>query len=219
MSETTLPSDVSRLLADNDISWACGIVDYADSIARFKTKSYDRAKMMAWAKSHDIPELESEIEYWMTQYYKYLDTILDMVANTIKYKRLTTKQVNYLKILGKKTHELNLDEYAKVLRKKLDAKAKEIANANPVPNGMQTVIGTLTSVKKNVSGPYGIQSIMTVHSDDGYRIYGTLPKALSNAKAGSRVKFTGTLKQSSQDKYFGFVSRPSKAEIIYPDSE
>jgi len=59
----------------------------------------------------------------------------------------------------------------------------------------------------------------TTLPSDGYRIYGALPKALRNANSGSRVKFTGALKQSAQDQYFGFVLRPSKAEIIYPDPE
>lgn len=93
--------------------------------------------------------------------------------------------------------------------------AKELAD--DVPTGRTEVTGTVLSVKAKDSY-YGTTMKMLVESTTGFRVYGTLPKALDsydeNGKCvhvGKEVTFTATLEPSKDDAKFGFYKRPHVA--------
>ncbi len=87
------------------------------------------------------------------------------------------------------------------------------ANGKPCPTGKHTVIGEI--IKLDVSeNAYGSREVMTVRTDDGYKIWGTQPTKLYDAMVGARVTFTATLEPSERDEFFGFFKRPTKPAVL-----
>lgn len=81
-----------------------------------------------------------------------------------------------------------------------------------VPTGRQQVSGTVLSLKTK-EGDYGASLKMLVKDARGFKIWGTVPSAIS-PQVGDTVAFTATLEASNDDEYFGFANRPSKASIV-----
>lgn len=108
----------------------------------------------------------------------------------------------------------------------------EKANAADCPEGRMVIEGEVVSVKWKDSD-YGGSLKMTVKTDAGYLVWGSVPSALcsipttisegedswetyKDVERGDRVRFTGTVTPSDTDKKFGFFKRPSKAELLTP---
>jgi hypothetical protein len=90
-----------------------------------------------------------------------------------------------------------------------------------VPEGRSTVTGVIVSVR--VEDNYyngGVMVKMLVETDDGFRLWGTMPRSLEgnyntvSAEEGDTVTFTATLAPSDDDPLFGFFKRPTKASIV-----
>lgn len=83
----------------------------------------------------------------------------------------------------------------------------------PVPEGRHQVTGRIVSTRW-VQGYRDEVLKMLVEDDQGYRVWGSMPKALWEADAGDRVQFTAALEQSRDDRGFGFFKRPTKPERV-----
>lgn len=100
-----------------------------------------------------------------------------------------------------------------------------------VPTGRTTVTGVVVSIKAEetfytYSGEVTLK--MLVESDEGYRVWGTVPRSLEGGSEyrdgqyvavrgvdeGDTVTFTATLQPSDNDPLFGFFKRPTKARIL-----
>ena len=92
-----------------------------------------------------------------------------------------------------------------------------------VPEGRTTVTGVIVSIKAEetfytYSG--GVTLKMLVETEEGFRLWGTMPRALEgnyntvSAEEGDTVTFTATLTASDDDPLFGFFKRPTKASIV-----
>jgi hypothetical protein len=55
---------------------------------------------------------------------------------------------------------------------------------------------------------------MLVKHKDGWKAWGSLPAALSEAKRGDVVSFEAKIKPSDDDAKFGFFARPTKAKVL-----
>lgn len=90
----------------------------------------------------------------------------------------------------------------------------------PVPEGKQTVEGTIISLswRDNAYGDSVLK--MTVADDRGFRVWTTAPAAIrDDVKRGDRVKFNASLTRSDDDETFGFGKRPTKAEILPSETD
>jgi hypothetical protein len=106
-------------------------------------------------------------------------------------------------------------------------RAEEKAQAADVPEGRQVIEGQVLSVK-DYDGDFGTQWKMLVKADEGWTVFGTVPRALTElpnpasdsywdrlmVERGQRVRFTATIKVSRKDRTHGYYSRPAKAEIV-----
>jgi hypothetical protein len=116
------------------------------------------------------------------------------------------------------------------------ATAALIAAGVEVAEGKREIVGEIVRISSKESH-FGYQSKtvwqITVKTDDGCKIMGTIPGTLCptdynggtaddegswqwhlNQLIGKRVKLTGTVKRSDRDQTFGFYSRPGKASLI-----
>lgn len=141
--------------------------------------------------------LQWEVEGWV-------DTAVDIIRKLVRYGDLSEKQWAFL---GKLIDQIeNADE----VQAKREAEA---AAAPDAPEGRTVVKGTILSVQVR-DGYWGSEVKMLVKADEGFKVWSTLPSAISEAEKGDRIEFTVTLKRSDDDRSFAFGSRPSKASIL-----
>lgn len=96
-----------------------------------------------------------------------------------------------------------------------------------IPTGRIQITGTIISTRGEDTA-YGFTVKMLVESDEGWRVWGTMPRSLwasgamtadgwietPSAEAGDRVTFTAAVTASDDDSLFGFFSRPTKAQRL-----
>ena len=133
----------------------------------------------------------------------------DMVARLIRYGSISDKAMGFMKVLLDR-----IENAPRIAAEKAAAKALEMANAKPVPvvEGRIVIRGEVLSVKLKESF-YGSVLKMLVKSDEGFKVWGSVPSSIEVGK-GDKVEFSAKLERSTDDEYFGFFSRPSKASII-----
>ena len=94
-----------------------------------------------------------------------------------------------------------------------EAKAAEAGEIEPVPTGRVVITGEVVGVSERYSD-YGVTYKLTVRDDRGFKVWVTRPAAISDADRGDRVTFTATVEPSSDDEFFGFGKRPTKASVL-----
>jgi len=131
--------------------------------------------------------------------------VCDIVNKLVKYGDVSEKQTEYLRNLLKKI----------VARPEIEAaRQAEKDAAAPIPSTGKriTVTGEILSMKGRDTY-YGYVTKLLVQSVDGWKVYGTLPSALSDAIVGDSVTFDAHVDVSDDDPKFGFYKRPTKAQI------
>lgn len=91
-------------------------------------------------------------------------------------------------------------------------KADRIAAQVPAPEGKVQIEGIIVKFKC-VENCYGSTLKMLVECD-GYKVWGSVPKALMDAVLDDTVRFTATVERSRDDESFAFFKRPTKAVIV-----
>jgi len=158
-------------------------------------------------------ERADEIEMWLNcNGGDGSNSFADSLGNALNdYGKLSQKQgAAVLKII-----DGNIAKKAEWAAKS----AAESANAEPIVNGKQVITGEVITVKTQ-EGYYGDTLKMLVRDDRGFKVWGTVPSALSEAAYeaettvnGSRVTFSATVEASEDDNKFGFYKRPTKAKL------
>ena len=122
------------------------------------------------------------------------------------YGSLSEKQINYLRILATQIEE------RPAKKAQWD---QEHESAPDCPTGTVEISGTILSAKEHEIGDFDCyRMVMTVKSDEGYIVWGTLPSAIYGDKRGDRIKFKCSLQQSDRDPKFGFFKRPRNASVL-----
>lgn len=92
-----------------------------------------------------------------------------------------------------------------------------------VPSGRVVVEGEVVFTDyKESDDNYGRKVYspkMIVKSDDGWKVWGTVPRSIEpdgllEELKGKRVRFTAAVEAKASDPLFGFFKRPTKAEIV-----
>ena len=125
--------------------------------------------------------------------------------------------------------------FAELDAKRKAERAAERLVAEDCPAGRVEIIGTVMKTEVRDSA-YGVQYKMTIKTDSGYIVWGSIPAELQlisesveypadehgpawtetlqrSLKQGERVKFTATVEPSSTDAKFGFYKRPANAAV------
>ena len=89
----------------------------------------------------------------------------------------------------------------------------EAETATEAPEGKVTVTGEIIGLKVQ-EGFYGTTLKMTVRDDRGFKVWISVPAAITNPEKGLRVTFTATLEQSDRDETFAFGKRPTRASVL-----
>lgn len=122
-------------------------------------------------------------------------TIEDIVGKLIKYGSISDKQMGFLvKLVGQ------MSQRAVVVRK-VDEVVK------PYPTGRVMVKGKIVTVRTD-NTDFGMVTKMLVESEEGFKVWCTMPSGLSNSQKGDTVEFKATLTPSKDDPKFGYGTRP-----------
>ncbi len=97
------------------------------------------------------------------------------------------------------------------VKKAADEKAME--SAKDAPTGRVEVTGEVLSVKWRDSA-FGGDFKMTVKTTDGWKLWVTRPRALSEVERGDTVSMMVTVTPSNDDPKFAFGKRPGQAKFI-----
>lgn len=106
------------------------------------------------------------------------------------------------------------------LSEKATAWAWELVNAEPEPEAQPVPAGKGVEVTGKViktdwhENDFGDRKVMTVKTDAGWLVWGTVPSAIYSVQAGDTVTFVANLEASDRDPSFGFFKRPRKAELL-----
>jgi hypothetical protein len=143
--------------------------------------------------------------------------VKDVMGKLEQDGELTERQVEAVK------KAVRIDAERAANKIKWAAEAKLAADA---PSGRVTVTGEIVSTKYQESA-YGSTLKMIVKTDDGWKLWVTLPDSIyrdikgsgfqtnSNAKLeGNRVELTVTVTPSDRDPKFAFGKRPSKGRVV-----
>ena len=153
-----------------------------------------------------------QVSAWLNEDSSRLDLIQFLAEND--KDRFHNSLLNYFKKHGKLTQaqeQAACKSRVKFEQRKADEEIR-LAQVLPVPNGNGlTIIGTVKSVKWQ-DNQFGGSYKMLVESEEGYRLWGTVPKVIDAVEVGDKVKFVANVRQS--DNLFGFFSRPRKAQVI-----
>lgn len=102
-------------------------------------------------------------------------------------------------------------------KKYMEKVAEDDDNASPVIEGRQTITGEVL-VTKWKSTMYGDALKMLVRDDRGFKVWGTMPKALRvltpDVDKGDRVRFEASVEKSDDDETFGFFKSPRGGEKV-----
>jgi hypothetical protein len=133
--------------------------------------------------------------------------LADLKANLYKWGSLTDKQ---LALAAKLDREMKH-------RAELDA-AEENLPKSPVIEGRIRVSGTILGFKEVEVPKYSYYSSgtawkMILRDDRGFKLYGSMPSAVSMDDRGKHVSFNATVQKSKDNNYFGFFKRPVKIEV------
>jgi hypothetical protein len=123
-------------------------------------------------------------------------TIRDIVWRLESRGSLSDPQVNYLRSL-----------VARIAQRSADR-----ASAADCPTGRMEITGTVVSVKE-VETRFGMATKMLIRHADGWKVWGTVPRALDTPAKGDTVTLTATVEPSRDDPKFGFYSRPTGARV------
>lgn len=144
---------------------------------------------------------------WQDSWAK--DTVADIAEAVTKYGRMTPKQYGFFLTLPEK-YQSFLDEQA--------ARAEDPDPA-PVVEGRIEITGRVLATKWVENHfSYNENTLkMLVLDDRGFKVWGTVPKAIYWVEKGDRVTFTAQVERSQDDFDFGFFKRPTKASAITED--
>jgi hypothetical protein len=135
------------------------------------------------------------------QDYGWLSFPLSLYATLMRKGTLSDAQVNAARSSATREHIREVK------------RAEALKDASPVPSGRERVTGVITKLDISSYGPHA-REVMTVCDDRGFKVWGTQPRALYDAKVGDRVTFEAALEPSDRDQYFGFFKRPTRPAII-----
>lgn len=143
-------------------------------------------------------------------------TIRDIVGKLVKYGSISTAQTNYLRKLLDK---IATGDTAAARQEAYKAeRAAQEAAALPVPVTDKRIVirGKVLTVREQDSNYFynAVDLKCLVMAEDGWKVWGTLPRAFGTDVQGRTVEFSAKVKRSDNDPKFGFFSRPTKAQLI-----
>lgn len=139
------------------------------------------------------------------QVHGRIDNFYDSLsASYRKYGSLTERQEAALKRSLTTYHDRN---------ERVVAGRQARVISSPIPTGRVTIVGKVISTKW-VENDFGGSTKMLVESEQGWRVYGTLPARLNTGEPlhGAKVVFTAAVTPKESD--FGFFARPTGGAVL-----
>lgn len=194
------------------VCFQCGGAGFSTvQVRTVKARERRHAKMLAEREA----ELAREAEVAIKQAQELVQWRTDHPELNAAITELANKGNRFALELKAQDRVPTDNQIAAILKIRDDINAE-----TDVPEGRQVVTGKIVShklVDNHFSYHGGVTVKILVEDPRGFRIYGTAPAALLDARdidelKGTEVEFTATLE--GKEKGFGFFKRPTKARVI-----
>lgn len=203
--------------------------DYSPAM-RVLEDSIPNTELNTWGECN--PEYQNQMSYvkagvmpWGKYYDEKIDTIPISYFVYMFQSDLEKKQSNIVKenirqqVLPRKAEFASyVSEQAIKAAQRQQEEEQRRASAIDVPEGKIDISGKIVGVRFQDS-IYGGSFKMTVVSDQGFKIFGTIPNSFMEMVEsmydlkGKSVSFSATVQRSQNDNKFGFFKRPTKAKF------
>ena len=139
--------------------------------------------------------------------------VQDVLGRLTKYGELSERQIDAVIKAVKRDADWQV-------KKAVEARAMEFAA--DAPTGKVTITGEILSLKSQES-MYGTTLKMIVKTDEGWKLWVTVPTGLTppsepdgstRGLTGHKVTLTATVTPSDRDPKFAFGKRPTKARLV-----
>ena len=160
-------------------------------------------------------ESRREVEGFLFDWFGTDGFLGAMCAQLDEWGHLTEKQEAAVR-------KVMADRKERAKKRDVEREAERAAAAD-CPEGRLILTGVVVSTDLRENA-FGNTWKMLFKSDDGFKLWGTIPNSLfgwdeecrpqlpADDMPGKRVTFTATVTQSADDEKFGFFKRPTKAE-------
>ena len=162
-------------------------------------------------------ESRREVEGFLLHWHNTDGFLGAMCAQLDEWGHLTEKQEAAVR-------KIMADRKERAGKRNAEREAERAAAAD-CPEGRVNLTGVVvsTDLRENT---FGDTWKMLFKSDEGFKLWGTVPNALfgwdeecrphlhADDMPGKRVTFTATVTQSADDEKFGFFKRPGKAKWV-----
>ena len=171
--------------------------------------SYVKAGFMPWGKYYDEKIDTIPIGYFV---YMFQSDIEKKQSNIVK------ENIRQQVLLRKAEFAWYVSEQAIKAAQRQDEEEKRRASAADVPEGKVNISGEIVGVRFQ-DNIYGGSCKMTVVSDQGFKIFGTIPNSFLEMVEsmyelkGKSVSFSASIQRSENDSKFGFFKRPTQAKL------
>lgn len=177
----------------------------------FACRGFGRSFKNAAAKREYYALKEAKAESYVKSNAKWLVTVAFYYAAT--KDPIAYSVVHRAKRGVAPTPKMLACVYRGVIRllTKLAAPPEVIA---PVVEGTGVLVeGEVLSVKWR-ENPWGGGLKMLVKETRGFKVWGSVPSAISEVERGAVVRFVANVEASNDDECFGFFKRPRKAVVV-----
>lgn len=181
-----------------------------EEFARMRKLSAAQRAFHRTLSAWDAFKLEHSEVDWEALHASSNSFIIDVLARGFNTGTLTARQLETIQAALVRDAEFAA---RKAERDAAHAAAIAAGEISPAPEGRVVVTGAVVSTKW-VENDFGGGLKMLVLSDAGFKVWSTVPAALNEVEAGTKVQFTATLTPSNDDAYFAFAKRPSAAKVL-----
>ena len=178
--------------------------EFRSNIARGMEARAGKRKAAALLATHGLERALTIANADDGQHYEER-VIGEIVSRLIHYGDISEKQIAFVRSLISR-----IDNRAQILAQR--AAEKEAAAPIPLADGRIEITGEILTIKER---EFGSPAILVRHST-GWKLWGSLPSAISSAQRGDVVTFSAAIKASENDPKFGFFTRPTKAKVVAP---
>lgn len=134
-------------------------------------------------------------------------TIRDIVGKLVTYGNISEKQTNFVRNLLDK-----IERRAEIAAQR--AAEAEAAAPVPVTDARLDIVARILSIKREDGFRFSRLVALFQVEGGNYKLWGTLPAAIADARRGDTVAFTAGITRSDKDTKFGFISRPARARVV-----
>lgn len=195
-----------------------GILDLTDNrvdheMVLLKRAAANERKKLQWSEQKIARNEQMKLD--RPDLVDYLDTLdMEEEAGNFRGSDVIWMKSGYDKYGS--LREWEIEKLDRIIQGRADYIARRLAEpvpSTPVAEGRYLIEGTVLKAETKFTN-YGPREVMTVMTDTGHKLWGSVPASLTGVERNDKVSFEATVTKSDTDEYFGFYKKPTKGKKV-----